>query len=240
LHREEGLSFKRVITFNLDEYYGLPPTHPESYRRFMQEQFFNHIDIPAEAIHVPDGLVARADVFASCQAYEQAIRDAGGIDLQILGIGRTGHIGFNEPGSSRDCRTRLITLDALTRRDAARDFLGEANVPRHAITMGVGTILEARRLILLAWGEAKAQVAAASIEQPPSTSLPASLLQGHPDVRFILDAAAASELTRNKHPWLVGPVNWTPESARRAVVWLARHLNKPVLKLLDEDYGEHG
>lgn len=240
LHREEGLSFKRVITFNLDEYYGLPPTHPESYRRFMQEQFFNHIDIPAAAIHVPDGLVARADVFASCQAYEQAIRDAGGIDLQILGIGRTGHIGFNEPGSSRDCRTRLITLDALTRRDAARDFLGEANVPRHAITMGVGTILEARRLILLAWGTAKADVIAQAVEGTPTESLPASLLQGHANLHFILDETAASQLTRFKHPWLVGPVDWQPDEIRRAIVWLARTVKKPVLKLLDEDFSEHG
>ena len=240
LHREEGLSFRRVITFNLDEYHGLSPSHPESYRRFMQEQFFNHIDILPENIHVPDGLVPRAEIFASCQAYEDAIAAAGGIDLQILGIGRTGHIGFNEPGSSRESHTRLVTLDSLTRRDAARDFLGEANVPRHAITMGVGTILNARRILLMAWGEAKAGVIAQAVEQPPSDSLPAGLLQGHAAVRFVLDQAAASELTRFKHPWLVGPVDWQPATGRRAVVWLAHTLQKPVLKLLDEDYSEHG
>jgi len=240
LHREEGLSFKNVVTFNLDEYHGLARTHPESYWRFMHDQLFDHIDVPAENINVPDGTVPRAEVFASCKAYEDRIRDAGGLDLQILGIGRTGHIGFNEPGSGRDSRTRLVTLDALTRRDAARDFLGEANVPRHAITMGVGTILDAHRIVLLAWGEAKARVVAQAVEGAPVESLPASFLQGHPDVRFVLDAAAGSELTRIKHPWLVGPAEWTPALARRAVTWLSREVKRPVLKLLDEHYGEHG
>ena len=141
LHRKEGLSFRNVVTFNLDEYYGLPPHHPESYRRFMEVQLFNHVDLPSENIHVPDGMISRSEVFGYCQEYERAILDAGGIDLQILGIGRTGHIGFNEPGSGIDSRTRLVALDRLTRRDAARDFRGEANVPGYAITMGVGTIL---------------------------------------------------------------------------------------------------
>ncbi|MBL9219700.1 MAG: glucosamine-6-phosphate deaminase [Opitutaceae bacterium] len=240
LHREEKLSFKNVVTFNLDEYHGLPRTHPESYWRFMHEQLFNHLDIPPANIHIPDGTVPRAEVFAWCRAYEEQIRAAGGLDVQILGIGRTGHIGFNEPGSGRDSRTRLVTLDALTRRDAARDFVGEANVPRHAITMGVGTILEARRILLLAWGEAKARVLADAVEKSPTDSLPASFLQGHPAVELHLDAAAASELTRLRHPWLVGTVDWTPAITRRAVVWLAQQIGKPVLKLLDEDYSEHG
>jgi glucosamine-6-phosphate deaminase len=240
LHREEGLSFKSVITFNLDEYHGLPRTHPESYWRFMHEQLFDHVDLPAANIHVPDGTIPRADVFAWCAAYEEKIRAAGGLDVQILGIGRTGHIGFNEPGSGRDSRTRLVTLDALTRRDAARDFLGEANVPRRAITMGVGTILAARQIVLLAWGEGKAGVIANAVEQPPSDALPASFLQGHPAVTFQVDQAAASELTRLRYPWLVGTVAWTPSIARRAAVWLSRQVKKPVLKLLDEDYSEHG
>jgi glucosamine-6-phosphate deaminase len=240
LHRQEGLSFQHVITFNLDEYHGLSATHPESYRRFMQEQFFAHVDILPENIHLPNGLSPRAEVFAACQQYEDAIAAAGGIDLQILGIGRTGHIGFNEPGSTRDSRTRLVTLDSLTRRDAARDFLGEANVPRHAITMGVGTILNAKHIVLLAWGEAKAGVIAQAVEQPPSERLPASLLQMHPSVRFVVDQSAAGELTRFRLPWLVGAVDWQPATIRRAVVWLARTVQKPVLKLLDEDYSEHG
>ena len=166
LHKEDGLSFKNVITFNLDEYYGLRPDHPESYSRFMREQLFDHIDIPAENTHVPDGLVDRQEVFAYCQDYEQKIEEAGGLDLQILGIGRTGHIGFNEPGSSRESITRLVNLDTLTRRDAARDFLGEENVPRYAITMGVGTILKARKVVLLAWGEGKSEVVAKAVEEP--------------------------------------------------------------------------
>lgn len=240
LHREEKLSFKNVITFNLDEYHDLPRTHPESYWRFMHEQLFHHLDLPAANINIPDGTVPRAEVFAWCRAYEEKIRAAGGLDLQVLGIGRTGHIGFNEPGSGRDSRTRLVTLDALTRRDAARDFLGEANVPRHAITMGVGTILDAKRIVLLAWGEAKARVVANAVEQAPSDALPASFLQGHPAVTFQVDQAAAGELTRVCHPWLVGTVTWTPAVARRAVVWLSQQVKKPVLKLLDEDYSEHG
>ena len=239
-HREGGLSFRNVITFNLDEYYGLPRTHPESYWRFMHDQLFDHIDVRSENVHVPDGTVPRGEVFEWCRHFEQQIRDAGGLDLQILGIGRTGHIGFNEPGSGRESRTRLVTLDALTRRDAARDFLGETNVPRHAITMGVGTILKARRIVLLAWGEAKAGVIAQAVEGQPTEALPASFLQGHPDVRFLIDQAAASALTRVRHPWLVGPVEWTPELVRRAVVWLAQTVDKPVLKLLDEHYSEHG
>jgi glucosamine-6-phosphate deaminase len=240
LHREEGLSFKNVVTFNLDEYYGLGPDHPESYRRFMQDQLFDHVDIPAENTHVPDGLIPRESVFDHCRAYEEAIRKLGGLDLQILGIGRTGHIGFNEPGSGPDSRTRLVTLDTLTRRDAARDFLGEENVPRHAITMGVGTILEAQRILLLAWGQAKADVIARSAEDPPTENIPASFLQGHGDCRFFLDSMAGSLLTRIRHPWLVGPVAWTPETTRSAVLWLSRKVQKPILKLVDEDYTENG
>lgn len=240
LHREEGLSFQNVITFNLDEYYGLPGDHPESYRRFMQDQLFDHVDLKPGNTHVPDGLVDREDVFASCQAYEDAIRTAGGIDIQILGIGRTGHIGFNEPGSDAQTRTRLVTLDSLTRRDAARDFLGEENVPRHAITMGVGTILDARKVYLLAWGEAKAPVIMQSVEGEPTDSIPASFLQKHSACEFCLDLAAASHLTRVRYPWLVGPVEWTPEMVRKSVVWLALKVEKPLLKLTDEDYAENG
>ena len=240
LHREEGLSFRDVTTFNLDEYYGVPRTHPESYWRFMHEQLFAHIDIAPERVHVPDGMVPRERVFADCQAYEEKIRQAGGLDLQILGIGRTGHIGFNEPGSGRESRTRLVTLDAMTRHDAARDFLGEENVPRHAITMGVGTILEARRIILMAWGRAKAVIVAEAIENPVLESLPASFLQAHPAAEVHLDEAAAGELTRFRYPWLVSRVEWTPATTLRAVTWLSATLGKPLLKLVDADYSEHG
>jgi glucosamine-6-phosphate deaminase len=240
LHQEEDLSFANVLTFNLDEYYGLPADHPESYRKFMQDQLFDHVDLKPENTHVPNGMVERDEVFASCQTYEQAIVDAGGIDIQILGIGRTGHIGFNEPGSGPESRTRLVTLDGLTRRDAARDFLGEENVPRHAITMGVGTILDARKIFLLAWGEAKASILLQTIEGEPTETIPATFLQAHKNCHFCIDEAAASQLTRISHPWLVGRIEWTPKLTRKAVIWLAQKTGKPLLKLVDEDYTENG
>lgn len=240
LHKEENLSFRTVHTFNLDEYYGLQPDHEQSYYRFMREQLFNHIDIPAEQVHIPDGTLPRHQIYAACSRYEAQITELGGIDLQILGIGRTGHIGFNEPGSGKDSPTRLVVLDTLTRRDAARDFLGEIHVPRHAITMGVGTILRARKVVLMAWGEAKASVVARAVEEPPSEALPASFLQHHPDVRFYLDAPASAHLTRVREPWRVGSVDWNESLTRQAVIWLAGHLGKPILKLTDEEYNEHG
>ena len=240
LHREEGLSFRNVVTFNLDEYYGLPPQHPESYRHFMAVQLFDHLDVAPENIHVPDGLVPRSEVFAYCQEYERKIVAAGGIDIQILGIGRTGHIGFNEPGSGIDSRTRMVALDRLTRRDAARDFRGAENVPSYAITMGVGTILQAKELALLAWGESKAAILREAIEGPQIETVPASFLQRHPHCRCYIDEAAAGELTRFRFPWKVGPVDWTPQLIRKAVVFLASDLKKPVLRLRDEDYAEKG
>jgi glucosamine-6-phosphate deaminase len=239
LHREEKLSFKNVITFNLDEYYGLPAGHPESYRHFMEVQLFRHIDLPADQVHVPDGLIERDKVFEYCARYEAQIADAGGIDIQIVGIGRTGHIGFNEPGSSRDSRTRMVALDRLTRRDAARDFRGEANVPAYAITMGIGTILQARQIRLLAWGDSKASILRATIEGPETGSVPASFLQHHPDCAAYIDQAAANELTRLRTPWKVGPVKWDRQLTQNAVTWLAETRQKPVLRLLDEDYTEN-
>jgi glucosamine-6-phosphate deaminase len=239
-HRDEGLSFQNVVTFNLDEYYGLEREHPESYWRFMHDQLFDHIDIPPENIHVPDGRVPRDEVFAYCRNYEKNIEKAGGLDIQVLGIGRTGHIGFNEPGSSEDSLTRLVTLDRLTRKDAARDFQGENAVPRNAITMGIGTILKAEKIFLMAWGQAKAGILAKAIEDPPTAALPASFLQAHPAATFFIDEAASSELTRVKRPWLVGPVEWDRPLIRKAVVWLATERKKPVLKLRDADYSEHG
>lgn len=240
LHREEGLSFKNVITFNLDEYYGLTAEHPESYHRFMCDQLFDHIDIPRENIHLPSGTVPGDQVFEHCRHYEEMIDAAGGVDFQILGIGRTGHIGFNEPGSSRESLTRRITLDRITRQDAAADFRGEENVPRFAITMGVGTILRARQIVLMAWGENKAGVVARAVEGPVTDVVSASFLQDHENSRFFIDQAASRELTRIKLPWLVGPVKWSPRETRRAVCWLSSTFKRPVLKLTDEDYNEHG
>jgi glucosamine-6-phosphate deaminase len=240
LHREEGLSFNNVISFNLDEYHGLAPDHRESYTRFMREQLFDHIDIAKENINIPDGTVSLDAVYESCMDYEKRIEDAGGIDLQILGIGRTGHIGFNEPGSSRDSRTRMITLDRITRRDAAADFLGEANVPRHAITMGVGTILAARRIVLMAWGGNKAEIVQEAVEGPVSDRVSASFLQEHDNATFLIDKAASSRLTRVHLPWLVGSVEWDADMIKRAVTWLSHRFEKPILRLVDEDYNESG
>ena len=239
LHKEEGLDFSRVVTFNLDEYYPIPKEDPHSYFRWMHETFFNHVNVKWENIHIPDGTLPPDDVDGFCGAYERKIRDAGGIDVQILGIGRTGHIGFNEPGSPRNSRTRLVTLDSITRRDAASGFFGEENVPSQAITMGVATILDARKVFLLAFGEHKAPVVYKAAEQPPSEAVTASFLQEHPDATFVLDAAAAAELTAVKRPWEVGPCDWTPEGTRRAVVHLALSCEKGLQKLNDNDFRDH-
>lgn len=240
LHREEELSFHNVTTFNLDEYYGLTQGHPESYFRFMRDQLFDHVDIPAEQINIPDGTVAMEAVYDHCLDYEQRIDQAGGLDLQILGIGRTGHIGFNEPGSSKDSITRMITLDRVTRQDAAADFMGVANVPRSAITMGVGTILKAKRLVLMAWGGNKAEIVREAVEGDVTDQISASFLQEHDNSTFLVDEAASTALTRFQFPWLVGTVDWDDRMRKRAVVWLSGKLKKPVLKLVDEDYNESG
>ncbi|BAM03439.1 glucosamine-6-phosphate deaminase [Phycisphaera mikurensis] len=240
LHREEGLSFKGVKTFNLDEYVPMAPDALQSYRRFMDEHLFDHVDFDEGDTHVPDGLLPVEDTAAGCARYEEQIQEAGGLDLQLLGIGRTGHIGFNEPGSGKDSRTRLIWLDRLTRADAASDFFGAENVPRRAITMGVGTIMEAKRIVLMAWGEGKAPVVAAAVEGPETPAVAASYLQTHPNATFVLDEAASAGLTRTRCPWLVGSVDWTPRRQRSAAVWLAQRAGKPLLKLTDEDYNESG
>ncbi|MEX0773930.1 MAG: glucosamine-6-phosphate deaminase [Balneolales bacterium] len=239
-HRDGGLSFANVVTFNLDEYYPIQPDSLQSYVRFMNENLFDHIDIKPENVNIPDGTVDRSDVYEYCRQYEQKIIDAGGIDIQLLGIGRTGHIGFNEPGSTKDSKTRLITLDKITRLDAASDFFGEENVPRRAITMGVGSILSSAKIYLMAWGDGKAPVIAKTVEGHITDIVPATFLQNHRNAHIILDEAAGSELIRNKTPWLVGPCKWTDQLTRAAVVWLCQQIKKPILKLTDEDYNEHG
>ncbi len=200
LHREEALSFGNVTTFNLDEYYPLPPEHVLSYRHYMRTELFDHVDLAPERTHLPSGTVAEADVAAHCENYEATIRAAGGIDLQILGIGRNGHIGFNEPGSPRESRTRLVSLDPLTRGDAVADW-GDTAPPRHALTMGVQTILAARRIVMLAWGEGKADIVRAAVEGEVTAQVPASFLQEHPNAQFVLDTAAGSALTRLPIRW---------------------------------------
>src|SRR4051812_20923546 len=239
LHREQGLRFRDEGTFNLAAYYPMSPDSIHSYVRYMRENLFDHIDIPPENAHVPRGDVPREEVEAFCAAYEQAIRDAGGIDFQILGIGKTGHIGFNEPGSGVESRTRLIALDTVTRRDAAADFFGEDNVPTEAITMGVASILEAREIALVATGEHKSAIVRRSVEGEPDPDVAATYLQGHPSATFYLDPAAAADLTRIKTPWMVGEVRWDRQREIEAVIWLSQTTQKSLLKLDAEDYREH-
>lgn len=240
MHREEGLSLSNVITFNLDEYFPMQPDCLQSYVRFMREHLFDHVDIAEENIHIPDGAIAVEQVADWCRQYEAKIDSVGGIDVQILGIGRTGHIGFNEPGSGTDSQTRLITLDRLTCIDAASDFFGIENVPRRAITMGVGTILKARKILLLAFGENKAAVVARSVEGDMTPTIPATFLQQHPNTEFVLDQAAAAELQDIKSPWLSREIDWDKAMVRRAVIDLSLTLSKPVLMLTDADYNENG
>ena len=237
-HQAGEVDFARVVTFNLDEYYPMPRESPHSYQRYMWENLIQHVDIPKKNVHVPDGSVPRERLAEHCAAYERAIAQAGGIDFQILGIGKSGHIGFNEPGSSPESRTRLVTLDTVTRKDAAADFFGEDNVPREAITMGVATILEAREIALIATGEHKAGIVQRAVEGDVAPDVAATFLQHHTHATVYLDLAAAAELTRVKTPWLLAPVEWTPEMTERAVVWLADEAGKAVLKLAAKDYTE--
>jgi len=235
-----GLSFKNVVTFNLDEYFLLPPEHVQSYHNFMYENLFNHIDIDPKNIHIPKGSLSQYEIDLYCKEYEQKIIDQGGIDLQILGIGRTGHIGFNEPGSHANSITRLVTLDHITRFDAAPAFNGIENVPKKAITMGINTILASKRIILMAWGNKKAHVVLKSIEGKVDPNIPCSYLQNHNNATVVLDSEAAADVTRIKTPWLVDSCKWTDDLICKAVLWLCKKTQKSVLKLTDEDYNMYG
>jgi len=240
MHKEEGLSFQNVVTFNLDEYYPMERDSIHSYVHFMNEYLFDHIDINKENVHIPDGTLTRDQIYEFCEEYERKIDSYGGLDIQILGIGRTGHVGFNEPGSSEKSKTRLIALDSLTILDAASGFFGVENVPRRAITMGVGTIMKSDRIFIMAWGEGKAGIVSKTIEGEITTQIPATFLQKHSNVEFLLDDASSAKLTRTMTPWLLGPIEWNDYMLKKAVVWLSLYLEKPILKLTDEDYSEHG
>jgi glucosamine-6-phosphate deaminase len=226
------------VTFNLDEYYPMAKESIHSYHRFMWENLFSQIDIKPENVHIPPGSVPRAEIEDAAQRYELAIDRAGGIDFQILGIGKTGHIGFNEPGSGADSRTRLVTLDAITRKDAAADFFGEEYVPREAVTMGIATILDAREIAIIATGEHKAAITKRAVEGDIDMEVAATFLQRHPNTTFYLDRAAAAELTRIKTPWLLDEVEWTPDLIVRAVIWLSQQTDKAILKLTIRDYAD--
>lgn len=240
MHREDGLSFSNVISFNLDEYYPMDPSVPQSYVRFMHYHLFNHVDIEPGNIHIPDGTVPKSRVAEYCIEFDKRIEKAGGIDIQILGIGRTGHIGFNEPGTPMYSPTRLISLDHITIVDAASDFFGEQNVPLKAITMGVGTIMKSHRIILMAWGEGKAEIIREAVEGEMTDNVPASFLQRHGNCTVVLDEASCAELTRVKTPWLLMTCAWDYQMIRRAVIWLSLFSGKPISKLTNRDYSEHG
>ncbi|NUO00556.1 MAG: glucosamine-6-phosphate deaminase, partial [Saprospiraceae bacterium] len=239
IHKEEKLSFSNVVTFNLDEYYPMDPGAQQSYVRFMNEYLFDHIDIPKSNIHIPDGSIPMDQVEAYCKSYEKLIEQHGGIDIQLLGIGRTGHIGFNEPGSWEDSGTRMVRLDNLTRRDAIKDFIYEENVPYRAITMGIATIMKSKTIYLMAWGSHKAAIVKEAVEGPITTSVPATYLQKHANTKVYVDQSASTELSRINTPWLVGICNWNEDLVCKAVVWLSLKTGKPILKLTDEDYSEN-
>ena len=239
MHRNDGLSFANVTTFSLDEYWPMRPDATQSYRRFMNEHLFDHVDIDLARTNVPDGTVTADGAAEHCAQYEAAIRAAGGIDLQLLGVGRTGHIGFNEPGSPQSSRTRLIVLDRITRSDSASDFFGEEQVPVRALTMGVATILQARSIVLMALGEAKAPIIQRVVEGAISPHIPATFLQDHPCVEVHLDRPAAAHLEREMTPWVSRRVEWDAPMIRKAVVWLSGHAKKAILKLTAEDYNEN-
>lgn len=240
MHKDENLSFANVITFNLDEYYPMRPGSPHSYHHFMQTHLFGHIDILQENIHIPDGTLELHELPGYCHAYEEKIKALDGLDIQLLGIGRTGHIGFNEPGSLLDSETRLVKLDPLTISDATEDFVREEYVPRRAITMGVRSIFKARKIFLAAWGGKKASIVQQAVEGQISEEIPASFLQNHDNTEVIIDEHAGLELTRIKTPWIVSVCDWDKDLAKRAVIWLSQKLETPILKLTDEDYKEQG
>lgn len=239
LHREEGLDLSNVIVFCLDEFYGLPKDEPQSHGRWMKEHFVDHVNVAPENFHCLDGQVAAAEVEKHCRQYDDAIQSAGGFDLVLLGIGRNGHIGFNEPFSMRKSRTRLCTLDPITRQACASDFFGESNVPLQGLTVGLSPILAARHILLLALGEHKAGVIVETLEGAITDRVPASYLQEHVDARALLDLPAAGALTGVSMPWLLEKVTWDEALIKRAVLWLCEQTAKALLKLDDDDFRKH-
>ena len=239
MHRGEGLDLSAVETFNLDEYFGVRRDRLQSHRRWMEGVFFEHVNIPQQNIHLLDGEVAFDQMDEYCRQFEGTIARSGGIDLLLLGIGRNGRIGFNEPFGVRNSRTRLATLDPITRRDAAADFFDEAHVPTQALTMGIATICEARKIVLVALGEDKAKIICEAAEGPVTDRVPASFLRDHPDVSFLLDDAAAESLTGVATPWILGGVEWSDPLIKRAVLWLSEKTDKALLKLDGNDFRTH-
>lgn len=240
LHQYESLSFRNVISFNLDEYLGLSANHQNSYHYFMEHHLFQYIDLPEDQRFIPRGDLKEQEIEKECNDYEAKIAHYGGIDFQLLGIGRTGHIGFNEPGSHINSCTRMIHLDPITREDAADDFNGLNNVPKRAITMGIKTILNAKRIVMVAWGNKKASIVGQVIEGKVDAQRPASYLQQHHNCTVLLDEEATATLTKCKTPWLVQQCSWNSALKKKAIVWLSQKVKKPILQLTTKDYNENG
>ena len=238
-HKNEKLSFKNVVTFNLDEYYGLEKDHKQSYHHFMDENLFNHIDIKRNNINIPEGFLDKKNIDKYCKEYEKKIESLGGIDIQILGIGANGHIGFNEPGSNLNSITRLVKLDYQTRNDARLDFNGIKNVPSFAITVGIKTILNSKRIILIAWGQGKSEAVRRAVELRKNIKIPASLLQSHSNTTFVLDDGSSALLTRISQPWQVGQLSLDDEMITRSIHWLSEKTEKPILRLTEQDYNQN-
>ena len=239
LHKKEKVSFKKVITFNLDEYYSIAKNHKESYHQFMDEKLFNHVDIDRNNIYIPKGDLDKKMIDDFCKAYEKKIKSYGGIDIQILGIGANGHIGFNEPGSNLNSITRLVKLDYQTRHDARLNFNGIKNVPSSAITMGIKTILASKRIILMAWGKSKSNAIKKSVEVRQNVKVPASLIQSHNNATIVLDKDSSSLLTRISQPWQVGEQSLDDEMKYKAIHWLSAKTEKPILRLTEKDYNQN-
>ena len=240
MHQEEGLSFRNVVVFNLYEYYPLAPDAVTSNLNALKEMLLDHVDIDRQNIFTPDGAIAKDTIFEYCHLYEQRIESFGGIDVALLGIGRVGNIGFNEPGSRLNSTTRLILLDSVSRNEASKMFGTIDNTPISSITMGVSTILGAKKIYLMAWGEEKAAMVKACVEGNITDNIPASFLQTHNNAHIVVDLSAAANLTRIQHPWLVTSCEWNEKLIRSAIVWLCQLVKKPILKLTNKDYNENG
>ena len=239
-HQTGKLSFKNVVVFNAYEYFPLSEENVNRGINQLKERFLNHIDIEAENIFTPDGTIAQNDVQEHCRQYEQHIKELGGLDVILLGIGRMGNIATNEPGSSITSASRLILIDETSREEMKMSFGSQESVPPCSITMGVSTILSARKIFLTAWGEEKAEIIKKTVEGKVSDAVPASFLQTHNDAHVVIDLSAAAKLTRIQHPWLVASCKWTDKLVRSALVWLCQITGKPLLKLTNKDYNENG
>ena len=239
-HKEDKISFSNVVVFNAYEYFPLKDVSNHSSISQLKERFLNHVDIDSQNIFTPDGTIKQESIHSYCNLYEQRINTLGGIDIMLLGIGRSGNIATNEPGSTRTSATRLMLLDALVREEMTLSFNTNEPVPPCAITLGIGTILSAKKIFLTAWGEEKADMIAHTVEGRVSDVIPASYLQTHNDAHVVVDLMAASKLTRIVRPWLVTSCVWTDKLVRSALVWLCKITNKPILKLTNKDYNENG